>query len=300
MRCSKCGREFGKGSHCQYCGIDRVAGLGCYQGYDVGDKQLGVSKPNTGTGSPASSNGQNRQTICWSCQEVIPDGLTYCPACGTKLKVKCPKCGHTYSARYPICGNCGTNRLEYLKLQEEIRQKEEKEQQRRQEEQRRQEKAKQAAQIAQDTSRKKTADADYLAIRSIVSRNKVYWTKVYKDAVQQEANQRQKVEKTKRRYNIYYGILVIYFLFGSIFGTLGLAGTSEVFDKGWYIFFVVSSIISLIFYFIFLFYLDSISDKMPISYAEDTICKTVLQALGRSTPIHKHDIFLIVKMECNL
>lgn len=299
MKCSKCGKEFGGGSHCQYCGIDRVAGLGCYQGYDVGYKQGGAYESNTGAGSPASLNSRSQQTICWSCQEVIPDGLTYCPSCGTKLKVECPKCGHTYSARFPICGNCGTNRLEYLKSQEEQRQKELKEQQRRQEEQRRLERAKRDVQIAQEASRKKTENADFLAIRSIVNRNKNYWRKVYKDAVQQETNQKQKQEKAKCKYNIYSCILGIYFLFGFMFGTLGLVGVSEVFDKGWCIFFVISSIISFIS--IFVIY-DALTNPDNVSKvnAENIICNKVLQALGRSTTIRKHDIFLVVKTECNL
>lgn len=34
MKCSNCGKEFGSGTNCQNCGIDRVTGLANYSGYD--------------------------------------------------------------------------------------------------------------------------------------------------------------------------------------------------------------------------------------------------------------------------
>ena len=35
MRCSKCGKEFGTGTHCQHCGVDRVTGLANYNGFEI-------------------------------------------------------------------------------------------------------------------------------------------------------------------------------------------------------------------------------------------------------------------------
>ena len=32
MKCAVCGKEFGDGTNCQNCGVDRVIGLGNYSG----------------------------------------------------------------------------------------------------------------------------------------------------------------------------------------------------------------------------------------------------------------------------
>ena len=34
MKCANCGKEFGSGTNCQNCGIDRVSGLANYSGYN--------------------------------------------------------------------------------------------------------------------------------------------------------------------------------------------------------------------------------------------------------------------------
>lgn len=36
MKCNNCGKEFGDGLTCQYCGCERVKGLGSFSGYDPG------------------------------------------------------------------------------------------------------------------------------------------------------------------------------------------------------------------------------------------------------------------------
>ena len=107
MRCSNCGKEFGTGTHCQNCGIDRVAGLANYSGFD--------SHAGSNNFDSSSYGGQTSQktTVCYACNEIIPLGATYCPVCGKKLIVTCPKCGHEYSSQYPVCSECGTNREEY-------------------------------------------------------------------------------------------------------------------------------------------------------------------------------------------
>ena len=105
MRCSKCGKEFGSGTNCQNCGIDRVTGLANYSGYDS----------HAGSNDSPSYGGQTspKTTVCYACNEIIPLGATFCPVCGKKLLVTCPKCGHEYSSQYPVCSKCGTNREEY-------------------------------------------------------------------------------------------------------------------------------------------------------------------------------------------
>lgn len=117
MKCSNCGREFGEGTHCQHCGVDRVTGLGNYSGYD--------SHAGSNSYDSSSYGGQTspKTTVCYACNEIIPIGATYCPVCGKKLIVTCPKCGHEYSSQYPVCSKCGTNREQYNKQLEVERQK---------------------------------------------------------------------------------------------------------------------------------------------------------------------------------
>lgn len=117
MKCSNCGKEFGAGTHCQHCGVDRVTGLANYNGYNNSGNISEYNSPNYG-GSP-------RTTVCYACSEIIPLGATYCPVCGKKLIVTCPNCGHEYSSQYSVCSECGTNRIEY-----EERKKKEKEEKR--------------------------------------------------------------------------------------------------------------------------------------------------------------------------
>ena len=115
MRCSNCGKEFGTGTHCQNCGVDRVTGLANYNGYNNSGNSSEYNSPNY-DGSP-------RTTVCYACSEIIPLGVTYCPVCGKKLLVTCPNCGYEYSSQYSVCSECGTNRIEY----EERKKKEEEE-----------------------------------------------------------------------------------------------------------------------------------------------------------------------------
>ena len=122
MKCSSCGKEFGAGTHCQHCGVDRVTGLANYNGYNNSGDNSGYNSSNYG-GSP-------KTTVCYACNEIIPLGATYCPVCGKKLLVTCPNCGHEYSSLYPVCSKCGTNRKEYS----ERKRREEEERQRRQKE----------------------------------------------------------------------------------------------------------------------------------------------------------------------
>ena len=115
MKCSNCGKEFGTGTHCQHCGVDRVTGLANYNGYNNSGDSSGYNSSNFG-GSP-------KTTVCYACSEIIPLGSTFCPVCGKKLLVTCPNCGHEYSSQYPVCSKCGTNRNQYLKKEKERKQK---------------------------------------------------------------------------------------------------------------------------------------------------------------------------------
>jgi hypothetical protein len=105
MKCSSCGKEFGAGTHCQHCGVDRVTGLANYNGYNNSGDSSGYNSSNYGGGS--------KTTVCFACSEIIPLNSTFCPVCGKKLLVTCPKCGHEYSSQFPVCSKCGTNREEY-------------------------------------------------------------------------------------------------------------------------------------------------------------------------------------------
>jgi RNA polymerase subunit RPABC4/transcription elongation factor Spt4 len=128
MKCANCGKEFGSGTNCQNCGIDRVTGLGNYSGYN---------NPTDSSGNYSSNYGgytSSKTTVCYSCGEIIPSDSEYCPYCSKELYVACPKCGHKYSSQFPACNKCGTNRSQYYRKLEA-----EKEEARRLEEKRRQE-----------------------------------------------------------------------------------------------------------------------------------------------------------------
>jgi DNA-directed RNA polymerase subunit RPC12/RpoP len=110
MKCSKCGKEFGEGINCQYCGVDRVTGLGNYSGYD---------RP-TGSFEPQYNSSNNggvvpNTTVCYACNEIIPANSEFCPYCSKQLYVTCPKCGNTYSSQFSACNKCGTNLNQYYR-----------------------------------------------------------------------------------------------------------------------------------------------------------------------------------------
>ena len=120
MKCSKCGKEFGDGTNCQNCGIDRVTGLANYRGYSNPSNSL---KNKT---TPTSRSGNTHQEVvrepkiikvdsivCHACGEIIPADSKFCPHCSINLYVTCPKCGHEYSSQYPACSKCGTNAQQY-------------------------------------------------------------------------------------------------------------------------------------------------------------------------------------------
>ena len=130
MKCANCGKEFGNGVNCQNCGIDRVAGLANYSGFD--------SHAGSNNYDSSSYGGQTSQktTVCYACNEIIPIGATYCPVCGRQLWVECPNCGSTYSTQYKICSKCGTNREVYYKQKEAEEQRAIREEEERQRQQR--------------------------------------------------------------------------------------------------------------------------------------------------------------------
>lgn len=132
MKCANCGKEFGSGTNCQNCGIDRVTGLGNYSGYN---------NPTGNSGNYSSNYGgytSSKTTVCYSCGEIIPSDSEYCPYCSKELYVACPKCGHHYSSQFPACNKCGTNRSQYYrKLEAEKEEAKRLEKERIQEEERR-------------------------------------------------------------------------------------------------------------------------------------------------------------------
>lgn len=109
MKCSVCSKEFGTGTHCQHCGVDRVTGLANYSGFD--NHSRSTNHHYTDNAGQSSNN----ITACYSCGEIIPSDAEYCPYCRKKLYEECPKCGKTYSSQFDNCPKCGTNRYEYHK-----------------------------------------------------------------------------------------------------------------------------------------------------------------------------------------
>lgn len=114
MKCSICGKEFGKGVNCQNCGVDRVTGLANYSSYGTSDYQ-GANTSHY----DLSYNSSPKTMVCYSCGEIIPANSEYCPHCRKKLFETCPKCGHKYSSQYLNCNQCGTNLKQYLKEEKE-------------------------------------------------------------------------------------------------------------------------------------------------------------------------------------
>ena len=128
MKCSNCGKEFGDGIKCQNCGVDRVTGLGNYNGYnvpssDVMDKKEDFSYTEQKNHSITSQYhiANVGSIVCYACGEVIPDNSKFCPYCSQELYVKCPKCGQIYSSQYPACNQCGTNREKYYEQEKQKR-----------------------------------------------------------------------------------------------------------------------------------------------------------------------------------
>jgi len=118
MKCSKCGQEFGDGTNCQNCGIDRVTGLANFSGYygpegDTMNNASSFSQNHTYVPISQPNIVQEKSIVCYNCGEIIPANSKYCPHCSTSLYVTCPKCGHKYSSQYPACSQCGTNRENY-------------------------------------------------------------------------------------------------------------------------------------------------------------------------------------------
>lgn len=116
MKCSVCSKEFGTGTHCQYCGVDRVTGLGNYRGYnvpistDLDDEEHVPYTEQRGQSVTNQHLVNVGSIVCYACGEVIPNNSKFCPYCSTELFVKCLKCGQTYSSQYPACNQCGTKR----------------------------------------------------------------------------------------------------------------------------------------------------------------------------------------------
>lgn len=107
MKCSVCSKEFGTGTHCQHCGVDRVTGLANYSGFD--NHSRSTNHHYTDNAGQSSNN----ITACYSCGEIIPSDAEYCPYCRKKLYEECPKCGKTYSSQFDNCPKCGTNKVQY-------------------------------------------------------------------------------------------------------------------------------------------------------------------------------------------
>ncbi len=155
MKCSNCGREFGNDINCQNCGVDRVTGLGNYNGYDrpTGNHEYHNSR---GSSRYSSNNGEfvsTKTTVCYACSEIIPADSMFCPYCKKELLVTCPKCGKTYSTQYSVCNQCGTDRHDYY-LKQEAR----KQEARRREKEREQAELEERKRQEEEANKEKTAN----------------------------------------------------------------------------------------------------------------------------------------------
>ena len=181
MKCSNCGKEFGEGINCQYCGIDRVTGLGNYSGYE---------NPNWNNDFDSSDyikTDSTKTTVCYACKEIIPADSLFCPYCRKKLWVKCPNCGHEYSSQYPNCNQCGTNLNQYLKEEEEkerIKKEKEAEEKRIEQEKKEEEKNKLEAYKLRNNLYSSSAYVGFSMILAIILFSLfIYLTYIYTDYV---------------------------------------------------------------------------------------------------------------------
>ena len=201
MKCSVCGKEFGDGDNCQYCGTDRVSGLGKYDGYAPKNSSTNNDKQVSAPRTKKQSANTNGYTLCYKCAEPIPDGSVYCPKCGTKLIVECPKCGHTYSSQYPICNQCGTDRVKYIAEQKRLAELRAAEEKRRQEEAERA-KAEQArrarlAEEARMAEERRKQEAERLRLEE--QRRLAAEAEKARKAKEREKKRQERLEKEKRK-----------------------------------------------------------------------------------------------------
>lgn len=86
------------------------AGMGMTVGMAMGNMMNGMQ--NGGDGTPLSTNGNGpKKIICKNCNAVVPEGMKFCGACGTKVedeKPKCQACGAELIPGMKFCGVCGT------------------------------------------------------------------------------------------------------------------------------------------------------------------------------------------------
>lgn len=122
MLCNHCGKEFGEGITCQFCGTDRVEALGTFGGFHPNSKGSGSLKQGITTPGGISVTNSDKM-LCFCCGEIIPGVAKFCPYCKAEQYVVCPKCGIRYLAQYPSCYECGTEREKYLREQEVERKK---------------------------------------------------------------------------------------------------------------------------------------------------------------------------------
>lgn len=130
MKCSICKGLFGNGEYCQNCGVDKVAGLGNYTGYDAQSVDVVKNSKHNITSSPKtqflpSAVGADvahcvvpEYVICYHCTSAIPGESEFCPMCGINLYVRCPQCNNKFSSQYKFCNMCGLNLQKFIEDQE--------------------------------------------------------------------------------------------------------------------------------------------------------------------------------------
>ena len=90
-----------------------MTALGTYSGYAVPTAPRSQKKtitPSSVVISPSTKKDKvNDETmkICPFCNEIIPDGVNFCPSCGKSLKRTCPQCGAETDPTYKFCPHCG-------------------------------------------------------------------------------------------------------------------------------------------------------------------------------------------------
>lgn len=58
---------------------------------------------------------------CMKCENIINDGVQFCPECGSKIEHNCSNCGAVLSDKDKFCPSCGQKRIAEAHITEEQR-----------------------------------------------------------------------------------------------------------------------------------------------------------------------------------
>lgn len=127
--CERCGHQVSSDAlFCSYCGAklprskDRVEEAALWEGTAPSSSSIDGSVNVATSPIPIVKHSdlyaaQEREILCYNCNNSIPSDSRFCPVCQIELFRSCPKCGNIFSTKYCNCNHCGTNIEQFLKQQ---------------------------------------------------------------------------------------------------------------------------------------------------------------------------------------